>query len=116
MEGTGGLERLGIRTKRLMMMSVVLVRMTDQLRKPEHASLWPKYDTCQASQRMKKEEDKGIKKSSPPPQDFIYVHMISISWEKLGSLITSNLGHGGKTPGPGPCYGIGAGFYPFTQS
>lgn len=70
MEGTGGLERLGIRTKRLMMMSVVLVRMTDQLRKPEHASLWPKYDTCQASQRMKKEEDKGIKKSSPPPSGF----------------------------------------------
>lgn len=36
------------------------------------------------------------------------------SQDKLGSLIANNVGRGGATPRSGPCYGIGAGNYPFT--
>lgn len=54
---------------------------------------------------MKKEEDKGIKKSLFFPSGFyLGPSDLSLSRDKLGSLIASNLGHGGKTLGPGPCY------------
>lgn len=40
---------------------------------------------------------------------------LSLSQDKLGSLIANNVERGGETLRSGPCYGIGAGNYPFTQ-
>ena len=92
--------------------------MLNQLSHPSApaSSLWCKYDTHQASPRIKKEENEGIKKSLFFSSGFyLGPSDLSLSMDKLGSLITSNLGHGGQILGPGPYYGIITVFYPFTQ-